>query len=300
MVTMVGVKLESKSLQQNKTVEREEGKCPKRSLRTRKGQHYKNYSYDIKEKGRWTDEEKKKLLKCLEKYGYQDIEKIAAEIPTRTPLDILFSIRYWKRLAVEVNTRSIHIAKLHSRMNLHKKTCDKQAVDTRRPCNEALSNTESWVDFFEKKLVKDDGSEGVYGLSNIFLTVSKFEAHPQPEEADGLDFQELYLWLNDLINGKPMKQLPGPMMKFIADTFTEISESSKASDMLCQLSHINRTIFHSWKPTHIRTYKRNVQNVEAPEDYVKTMDSIICLPDLNPLEMKLDDGLKKMVNMCKK
>lgn len=173
--------------------EHNEVPVPKRSLRCRKplGPCQGEFSAS---KSRWTEEEKSLLLRGLRIHGYtgSNFKQIAQEIPTRSPLEVASCLKYWKRTACMESVKSARNAK--SRCNLETKMNLKKARSGEKPISDQLAHIEAWIDHFAKKIPNTNykgcgDSEGVYALSHVLMVIAKLEAHPDPAEADGLDFK---------------------------------------------------------------------------------------------------------------
>lgn len=274
----------------------EDDQDSKRSLRVRKPAQLNMYDG---RNHRWSDEEKIKLIKGLRRHGYK-FKDIAEEIPSRSPLEVLYCLKYWKRIACIESIKSAKTAKYRLK---RKVIPTKKRSITAQITFDNLTSIEAWIDCFSKQLTssKTSDSEGVYALSNLFLTIATLEAHPDPDDADGLDFRELYLWIHNLLNGQPMRKLSYNMMRFIVDTFQEVIGATRGSGMISQLTYANHIAsngnYENVKPTKIKTYARPSKEESISDDYKTITEQLINLPHLNPLKIQLDERLKKSFDM---
>ncbi|KAJ8667958.1 hypothetical protein QAD02_009621 [Eretmocerus hayati] len=146
-------------------------------------------------KNRWTEGEKRALLKGLKMYGTDDIQKLMTLLPRRSETSIIQMIRKYQSIAV-----------------LGKR--------------EMNSPLDVWM---RSGIFNNENSL----VPKALLYISLFENFPPPEETAGFDLKKAYRYLYEISKGSPMSHLPektAEMLKQLMVTVdVETQEENKFS-----------------------------------------------------------------------
>ncbi|XP_011299527.1 uncharacterized protein [Fopius arisanus] len=135
------------------------------NLRERFTKKHTEFPNDVeKKKSRWTDEDKEKLLKALQKYGYKDIDKICGELPNKTKGSVRTLI---------------------NRLN--------------KEAQESTRLNESHADYWLRSGKIEDSD---LPISQALKFIAMFEKHPPPQECAGCDFRykNLFITLSNFLH----------------------------------------------------------------------------------------------------
>ncbi|XP_001601175.1 uncharacterized protein LOC100118855 isoform X2 [Nasonia vitripennis] len=167
------------------------------------GKSEKQYTY-LKKK-RWTEGEKRILLRGLKQYGSEDIQNIQQLLPQKSTTSILNMIRKYQAIA-----------------ELGKK--------------EVNSPLDVWLrsGIFDKE--KNFTAEAM-------LFISMFEDHPPPEETAGFDLKQAYNFLYEALNGRVMTTLPQKTGEMLRDLICTRDKEVGTSDSTATTDYLLKKLY---------------------------------------------------------
>ncbi|XP_039277407.1 uncharacterized protein LOC120348757 [Nilaparvata lugens] len=229
---------------------------------------------------RWTEKERKLLLAGLEAHGPRDLAKITEVVGTRNRHEVMCAIKYWKAEAMKVNIKNIYSL---NRMNYRNK-CKGRGRFAQRNYR-LVDGIELWMEMLSKRLRKI-GKGGLSNLAAIMKMIASFEALPTVEEADGIDFRELYLWLAEVIGGQPMRSLSVPTAEYLSQCTRDLSKTAADNKWPRYTSVLSRVVNETWSPLQSKSYS---SGTDVPDNM--HMDAVLQYPginavgiDMNPLD----------------
>jgi len=133
----------------------------------------------------WSASEKEKILEALRKYGTADIPKLQTAVPNRSQEAIKSFV---DREKVKMTQVYREIILPDGRMKV---VTEPRQMD---------SPIEQWIAICESKDKRSRADVG-YVVPKMLEWISKYEAHPDPEDCEGVDYAAIYKALAMLMQG---------------------------------------------------------------------------------------------------
>uniref|UniRef100_A0A182T3E1 Uncharacterized protein n=1 Tax=Anopheles maculatus TaxID=74869 RepID=A0A182T3E1_9DIPT len=115
-------------------------------------------------------------------------------------------------------------------------------------------------------------------LPLALFTIAYTETFPKPENANGVDFQLLYLNLANMMMGQPIKVMNQSTQKVLKQVYEETVLQTSQSDQKEEIAILHKTL---------KTMRKPVQSPDDP----KTMTDLRLFfadPNINPFRLPID------------
>lgn len=225
-------------------------------------------------RGEFTDAEDANLLAALLKYGPMDLHKVAENIPSRNEYQVKQRMLALQKQAQRSLTS---IKREYKNGKVKFEPRDKVALDR-------------WLDHL---INLHDKAEILLGtqeelpvrmLARSMGHIAKYEEHPTPEECNGVDFRNVYEFLESMMMGLPSKTLNSMDAKFLIQALQRLSTSVDREDVGKETAFLlcGRPQWRA-KGQKPRTYGKQEEDM-AKDDLLEFVDSVRFNPFQVPKE----------------
>ncbi|RZF35060.1 hypothetical protein LSTR_LSTR009652 [Laodelphax striatellus] len=222
---------------------------------------------------RWSEYEQYLLLEGLETYGPRELESITEVVGTRSRDEVKCAIKYWKAQSA-----------LHSMtitFNINRKDFNKKTGKGRMRNFKAVDGVELWIEVMLKRLGKTGGKEAFLAVADMVKMIAGFEALPTVEEADGIDFRELYLWLAETLGGQPIRSLTLATSAFLTQCTRNLSKQAADNQWPRTKAALSRIVDNVWCPQNVRSYSKRPPDPSKQPFVDNCMLGLLVTPGIN-------------------
>ncbi|XP_063242902.1 uncharacterized protein LOC134542492 isoform X2 [Bacillus rossius redtenbacheri] len=187
--------------------------------------------------GEWKFEERLRLLHAMKKYGHDDVDKLSAEVPTRTANQIRTYIRSWLKLAQRVCKSKKDNGRL--KITKHAKLVGRIPLERDiNPNNTSKAPLDQWLELIEENMPASL-RERSFLVGKAFKYISLFEIQPRPEDCEGINFRAVYEFMYCMLNGLPYKNMNKETTQYVLDLIKALARHVASSEYKAHMAFLD-------------------------------------------------------------
>lgn len=158
---------------------------------------------------RWTAKEREVLVKKIKEHGTSDLELLSDPQLHKSVDQIKDCIQYWKK-----NVKMIEALKAEP----------KHVRDTVWVPRKVDSAIEDWINLAGSLKNSGDAMDCGHILPDVLSVIINEEKHPKPEDCGGVDYADIYRFINEAMNGDVPKELSAESGDKLLEMMNELKE----------------------------------------------------------------------------
>ncbi|XP_063242901.1 uncharacterized protein LOC134542492 isoform X1 [Bacillus rossius redtenbacheri] len=236
--------------------------------------------------GEWKFEERLRLLHAMKKYGHDDVDKLSAEVPTRTANQIRTYIRSWLKLAQRVCKSKKDNGRL--KITKHAKLVGRIPLERDiNPNNTSKAPLDQWLELIEENMPASL-RERSFLVGKAFKYISLFEIQPRPEDCEGINFRAVYEFMYCMLNGLPYKNMNKETTQYVLDLIKALARHVASSEYKAHMAFLDTVCRVNLGKDNCRCYQGKKMSSKSegydPDDRITPLfEELLDEPGFNPL-----------------